>query len=108
VAFALDHLEYVAGGGGPEGARVGAVIPWHFPAPHGTTGPNQSFSNQSFEQQILKVTTAIEHREALAESGYAGAFSVEIEGQLGVKPQLEQVNEAMRQSREFLAAHGLG
>jgi sugar phosphate isomerase/epimerase len=56
----------------------------------------------------LKVTTVIEHREALAESGYAGAFSVEIEGQLGVKPQLEQVNEAMRQSREFLAALGLG
>ncbi len=44
----------------------------------------------------------------LAESGYAGAFSVEIEGQLGVKPQLEQINEAMRQSRELLAEFGLG
>ena len=41
------------------------------------------------------------------ESGYAGAFTVEIEGQQGVTPQLEQVNEAMRQSREFLAELGL-
>jgi hypothetical protein len=45
---------------------------------------------------------------AFAESGYAGAFSVEIEGQLGVKPRLEQVDEAMRQSRELLAELGLG
>ena len=42
-----------------------------------------------------------------AESGYAGAFTVEIEGQLGITPQLEQVNEAMRQSRKFLAEVGL-
>ena len=42
------------------------------------------------------------------ESGHARAFTVEIEGQLGVTPQLEQVNQAMRQSREFLAEVGLG
>jgi len=45
---------------------------------------------------------------ALLNTAVGGAFSVEIEGQLGVKPQLEQVNEAMRQSREFLAELGLG
>ena len=43
-----------------------------------------------------------------AESGYADAFTVEIEGQLGITPQLEQVNQAMRQSRELLAEAGLG
>jgi len=43
-----------------------------------------------------------------AESAYTGAFTVEIEGQLGVTPQLEQLNEAMRQSRELLAELGLG
>jgi sugar phosphate isomerase/epimerase len=42
-----------------------------------------------------------------AESGYAGAFTVEIEGQPEVTPQLEQVNDAMRQSRELLAGLGL-
>ena len=42
-----------------------------------------------------------------AESGYAGAFTVEIEGQLGVTPQLEQVSEVMRRSRELLAELGL-
>jgi sugar phosphate isomerase/epimerase len=43
-----------------------------------------------------------------AESGYVGAFTVEIEGQQGITPQLERVNEAMRQSRECLAELGLG
>jgi sugar phosphate isomerase/epimerase len=45
---------------------------------------------------------------AFAESDYAGSFSVEIEGQLGVKPRLDEINEAMRQSRELLAGLGLG
>jgi len=43
-----------------------------------------------------------------AESGYADAFTVESEGQLGITPQLEQVDQAMRQSRELLAEVGLG
>jgi len=43
-----------------------------------------------------------------AESGYADAFTVESERQLGITPQLEQVDQAMRQSRELLAEVGLG
>jgi sugar phosphate isomerase/epimerase len=41
------------------------------------------------------------------QGGYAGPFSVEIEFQGGPGPDLETVNQAMRQSRQFLAGLGL-
>jgi sugar phosphate isomerase/epimerase len=40
--------------------------------------------------------------------GYAGPFSVEVEFEGGPPPALEKVNEAMLQSREYLAGLGLG